>query len=165
MIVNRGLIETAFRSASENGFFVEPVHHRREHLLMVSEVMESLDHLRDGKSIDYKKGVEGVIPELADVLIRIMSYCGYMDCEISPTGKPYDLHNMCIYDLQFEVARLMMKAGSVAPHSAGLVLLSDAVDLLCRWMDERKLLGVLEKCMMEKMVYNKKRGVLNGRAF
>jgi hypothetical protein len=164
-MITQELQTECYETARKNGFLKGDINHKREHLLICSEAIECMQNIRDGRRFDWVSNGEGCIPECADIILRISSYLHHMGAKITPTGKPYDLEGMDVYSMLHEVVRLVSRAGGVAPHRGGHCLLSDAVDLVERWLYVRQLDVMLFECLVAKMEKNKQRGHLHGRAF
>lgn len=75
----KAMTARAFRIAKEHGWWPEnvEVNHGEQLALMHSELSEALEYLRHGnKPSDHIPKFSGLEEELADVIIRIMSYAG-----------------------------------------------------------------------------------------
>lgn len=75
----KAMTARAFRIAKEHGWWPEnqEVNHGEQLALMHSELSEALEYLRHGnKPSDHIPKFSGLEEELADVVIRIMSYAG-----------------------------------------------------------------------------------------
>jgi hypothetical protein len=158
------IMERAGETALKNGFLVDPIDHHREHLMMVSEVIEAVNHLRDGSSLTHQKNMDGFIPECGDVLLRVLSYLHCTGGAYCPTQWPVDL-NVGWPTMFMQVVRLITSAGVCDNVMAGESALSNAVDIILRWFRVRDLEPELRVAIYKKMEYNMVRPVRHGRAF
>lgn len=81
------LIERSFQTAVSKGFHDEPLDPGDAILLMISELTEAFEELRDGHTVNEvysgKGGKpEGLPIELADCVIRIADFCGANDIDL-----------------------------------------------------------------------------------
>jgi len=82
----RIMTKKAFRIACEHGWWPESeaVNHGEQLALMHSELSEALEFLRHGNGpSDHIARFSGLEEELADVVIRIMSYAGRCNLRVS----------------------------------------------------------------------------------
>lgn len=86
------LAETCHDGSVENGWYEYDDEHPELKpadflMLMVQELTEAYDHLRDGHGLTevwYQEGVkpDGFPVEMADTIIRVLDYCAYLEIDI-----------------------------------------------------------------------------------
>ena len=73
------IIEQAHQTATEKGWHETERSDLELLMLIVSEVAEACESVRDGESAYWKDGKgkpKGIVAELADVVIRVADFCG-----------------------------------------------------------------------------------------
>jgi NTP pyrophosphatase (non-canonical NTP hydrolase) len=83
---HNGMVQKAYNIAREHGWWPEnePVNHGEQLALMHSELSEALEFLRHGNGpSDHIPKFSGLEEELADVIIRIMSYSGRCNLHVA----------------------------------------------------------------------------------
>ena len=110
------LQETCFKMAKEKGFFDPPLQDTAYHMLAVGELSEAVEELREDRPPIYQDGEyypstkllpghdhwsderkpKGELIELADCIMRILSYCGH---------KGYNMEEAILLKLKYNKTR------------------------------------------------------------
>ena len=90
MTINE-LVKEAFKNAVEKGWHDKTNSPLEYHMLIVSEIAEATEEVRNKKLAVYTASdsskPEGELIELADAIIRIADYCGFMHWDLEAAIK------------------------------------------------------------------------------